>query len=280
MEQVSIIIRAKNEAGSIREVLEAIASQSYRSFEIILVDSGSKDDTVSIAEAFGVRVVSIPSESFTFGYALNVGIEKAQSEFVVLLSAHCVPLGNEWLGNLCKNMSKPEIAGVYGKQVPPRDADPMQARTAYTLFGDERRVQRSEYYFSNANALIRKSLWESVPFEESMPYCEDWLWAKSMIGKGYRIVYEPSSAVRHYHDDSIRQCFKRYHDDCLGSMKVTGHIPRVVGLLSTAVIDIFRDAAYIHKNNYALRWMPRAVVFRVICCAGRLAAVYRNKVSR
>jgi glycosyltransferase involved in cell wall biosynthesis len=51
--------------------LRGILAQSIRNVEIILVDSGSTDGTVAIAESFPVRVVKIDPKDFTFGYSLN-----------------------------------------------------------------------------------------------------------------------------------------------------------------------------------------------------------------
>ena len=71
----SIIIRAYNEEKHIGRLLEGIRQQTLRDVEIILVDSGSTDRTVSLAESFGARVVHIPSAEFTFGRSLNLGVQ-------------------------------------------------------------------------------------------------------------------------------------------------------------------------------------------------------------
>ncbi|MEW5941371.1 MAG: glycosyltransferase, partial [Chloroflexota bacterium] len=63
----SLIIRAYNEATHLPRLLEGIRQQTVTDVEIILVDSGSSDSTVSIAESFGARVVRIRPEEFTFG---------------------------------------------------------------------------------------------------------------------------------------------------------------------------------------------------------------------
>ncbi|HEX9838402.1 MAG TPA: glycosyltransferase, partial [Anaerolineales bacterium] len=84
----SIVIRAFNEDKHIGRLLEGIQHQTANDVEVILVDSGSSDATVSIAESYGAKTVHIPPQEFTFGRSLNLGIQFAKSEFIVIASAH------------------------------------------------------------------------------------------------------------------------------------------------------------------------------------------------
>lgn len=84
----SIIIRAYNEASHLPRLLEGITHQTVKEVEVILVDSGSTDATASLAESFGARVIKIPADEFTFGRSLNLGIQAAKNDFVVIVSAH------------------------------------------------------------------------------------------------------------------------------------------------------------------------------------------------
>ena len=88
----SIVIRAYNEAQYLPRLLDGIAQQTVKDVEVILVDSGSTDSTVQIAEKFGVKIVHIPSAEFTFGRSLNFGIRAVTRKFVVIASAHVYPV--------------------------------------------------------------------------------------------------------------------------------------------------------------------------------------------
>jgi len=68
----SLVIRAYNEARHLPRLLEGVRQQTVKDVEVILVDSGSTDDTVSIAESYGAKIVHIPPQDFTFGRSLNV----------------------------------------------------------------------------------------------------------------------------------------------------------------------------------------------------------------
>ena len=83
------------------ETLTRLHSQTFRDFEIILVDSGSLDRTLGIARSFSnVIVIQIRSEDFTFGYELNVGCEHSRGDLLVFLSAHALPGNEHWLARL------------------------------------------------------------------------------------------------------------------------------------------------------------------------------------
>src|SRR3990172_1973700 len=118
----SIIIRAYNEEKHLGRLLEGIQYQTLKDVEVILVDSGSTDSTVSIAEAFGAKVVHIRPEEFTFGWSLNLGIEKATGDFVVIASAHVYPVYPDWLESLLHPFEDEKVALAYGKQRGPESA--------------------------------------------------------------------------------------------------------------------------------------------------------------
>ena len=214
MVRVSVIIRSKNEERLLGRTLESLERQSFQDFEVVLVDSGSTDTTLDIAKKFTrVRIVEIPERFFTYGYALNVGVRCAVGQIFVNLSAHCVPINSHYLEYILEHLSDHSVAGVYGRQLPlPEHCH--HPRVVLTLadydkcWGSELKVQTDNYFFSNANAAIRRSLWEDLKFDETLPYCEDWAWAKEVQRIGYKIIYDPRAAVYHSHISSNSEVYK------------------------------------------------------------------------
>lgn len=196
---ISVVIRTKNEERWLRRCLTSVSIQTYRPLEVVLVDNASKDSTVAIAQEFGCRVLFIDDCDFSFGRALNLGIDVAQGELIAILSGHCIPLNEKWLTCLSAAFMGEQVAGVYGRQEPLPESDPFDKRDLWTTFGLERRVQRKDFLFHNANSMIRRRVWEETPFSEDISGVEDRDWAKKVLGKGYSIVYEPSASVYHYH---------------------------------------------------------------------------------
>ena len=196
--KVSIIIRTINEESWIGKCISSIKKQSFSNYEIIIVDSGSTDNTIPIANSFSnIKIVNI--RNYLPGLALNKGIEKAKGEIIVMISARCIPFDENWLCKLISNFDEKNVVGVYGKQLPVSFSDPKDIRDLYITFGDDKRVQKKDSFFHNANSAIRKSIWKKIPFKNEVTNIEDRIWAKEVIKLNYFLVYEPSAAVYHYH---------------------------------------------------------------------------------
>ncbi|MBM3602073.1 MAG: glycosyltransferase [Alphaproteobacteria bacterium] len=199
---ISVVLRAKNEAAWIGRCLAALRGQRAPDIDVILVDNESTDGTVSVAERYGARVLSISRADFSYGRALNIGIAAARHEIVSLLSAHCIPVNELWADYLMAHLGDggdAKLCGVYGRQEPLPDTSAVDRRDLWTTFRDERVRQRRDYFFHNANSGIRKSIWQGHPFNEQISGVEDREWGRRMIHLGYEIVYEPQLRVYHHH---------------------------------------------------------------------------------
>lgn len=198
MPETSIIVRTKNEERWIAHCLAMIQQQDYRDFEVILVDNASTDHTVQVARRFPLGAV-VNVDHFRPGLALNEGIRASSGRFIVCLSAHCIPKNRDWLSCLRRNFGEDRVAGVYGRQLPLSFTDAVDKRDLLLVFGEDRRVQIKDYFFHNANSMIRHDVWERFPFDETVTNIEDRLWGKAVIEAGYRLVYDPDAAVYHHH---------------------------------------------------------------------------------
>ena len=114
--ETSIVIRTLNEAKHLESLMQGIHSQSYRDWEIVLVDSGSSDGTLEIAEKYGARIFHIPKDEFTFGRSLNMGCAEARGKYLVFASGHVWPITNNWLKNITRPFDEKSVAMVYGRQ--------------------------------------------------------------------------------------------------------------------------------------------------------------------
>ena len=194
---VSIIIRTKNEERWIAACLRAVFDQSYKDFEVILVDNNSTDKTVEKASAFDIKLVTV--DRFRPGDAINRGIEASVGEYIVCLSGHCIPTDSNWLAALLSGFDNENVAGVYGRQEPMAFTADMDKRDLLNTFGLDRRVQVKDSFFHNANSAIRRSIWETTPFDNKVMNIEDRVWAEAILRQGYNLVYEPTASVYHHH---------------------------------------------------------------------------------
>lgn len=196
---ISVIIRSRNEERWIRECLRRIQAQTIKDVEVILVDNQSTDQTVARAKHTHPDIKVISIEEYLPGKAINAGIREAMGEFIAILSAHCLPVKDDWLATLLADCEEKEVAGVYGRQVPTSYSTPQDKRDLLVTFGLDKRVQKKDIFFHNANSLIRREVWKKYPFDETVGNIEDRVWAKQVIDAGYTLIYEPEAAVYHYH---------------------------------------------------------------------------------
>ena len=196
--KASIIIRTYNEEDWIGHCLSQIKKQNFKNYEIIIVDNYSTDNTIKIAKSLGVKKI-IKIKKFIPGKALNMGCEISNGDFFVFFSAHCVPENKNWLKNLLVNFRNKKVAAVYGKQSPIKFSSAQDIRDLYITFGNERKIQKKDYFFHNANSAIRKSIWKKNKFSNKLTNIEDRFWSKKIIELKHWIVYEPKANVYHHH---------------------------------------------------------------------------------
>ena len=197
MPKVSIIIRTKNEERWIGSCLKSIFDQTLKDFEVILVDNNSTDQTVNKAKSYPIKVLSI--KDFLPGRAINLGVSESKGEIIVILSGHCIPVTDKWLENLIKDLENSEVAGVYGRQQPMSFSSDNDKRDLVTVFGLDKKIQKKDPFFHNANSAVRKDFLKKFPFNEKVTNVEDRVWGMEVIKAGYKIVYEPSASVYHFH---------------------------------------------------------------------------------
>ena len=199
MVETLIIIRTKNEDRWLKATLEKIFKQRYKNFLVAIVDNCSTDRTLEIAKRYNTKIFKI--KKFIPGKAINIPIKKIKSKFVICLSAHCIPTDENWLSNLIKPLKNKKVAAVYGKQMPMFNTESQNYRDLKIVFGNDKRIQKKDYFFHNANSAIRASLLKKYPFSNKATNIEDRLWAKQILdlNKNLQIIYEPKAAVFHHH---------------------------------------------------------------------------------
>ena len=179
---ISIIIRTKNEEKWLPFCLESVfAQKTQSSIEVILVDNGSSDHTVSVAKRFPVaKVINI--DTFLPGKAINDGIRSSKGEYIVCLSSHCVPKENNWLEALLKNFQTSNVAGVYGRQLPLQHTSSVDKRDLLMVFGLDRKVQKKDYFFHKLGTSV---FCQNFPFICSVnrTYCYFMQWFRTNTTK-------------------------------------------------------------------------------------------------
>ncbi len=216
----TIVIRAFNEEKHIGKLLTGIEKQTLQERETVIVDSGSTDATIEIARKFDVKIVKIDSSEFSFGRSLNWGIREARGQYIVIISAHCYPVYPDWLEQLLKPFEDQRVAVSYGKQ---RGSDTnhfSEHQFFRTYFPDISQPDQGQPYTHNANAAIRKSLWEGHPYNELITGLEDLAWSSWAKEQGYAIAYVSDAEIVHIHEETIKQVHNRYRREAIAMKQI------------------------------------------------------------
>jgi rhamnosyltransferase len=192
----SILIRTKNEARSLGTTLDAVFSQSLSPHEVFVIDSGSRDQTLAIAARYPVKIIEMSPTGWSYPRALNVGAREATGEFIGCLSAHCPPARGDWLANLLRHFDDSSIAAVWGPNHYRGSALPEPGPPVRQVPGSYSFANR-KWGMANCNSILRRSLWQEIPFDESLPATEDKAWGREVMQRGYSLIYDPAAGVWH-----------------------------------------------------------------------------------
>ncbi|MFI5175208.1 MAG: glycosyltransferase family 2 protein [Terriglobia bacterium] len=230
MTKISIVIPTKNAGPEFENTLALLKGQEIDAkTELLIIDSGSVDSTLSLAARYGAKILHADPASFNHGETRNCAIREASGEIIVLTVQDAVAADKQWLHRLTEWFrSDAKVAGTFGKQVPRPDADLLatwEVETHNKIFDKGTRVKslstwddflRQDFMdrfdlalFDNVSSAIRKSVWQQIPFKPT-EFAEDMEWALEVMRAGYRIVHEPKAAVVHSHNRPAIYRWKRH----------------------------------------------------------------------
>ena len=266
-ERVSIVFRALNEEKWFDRALSACKAQQFDEgdVELILVDSGSTDRTIAIAESHGCRIVHIKKSDFTFGRSLNYGCEAATGDYLVFISAHCIPADKYWLARLIAPLRENAADYVYGRQIGHDVTRFSEHQIFAQYFPEDDMIPQDGFFINNANAAIRKETWTKYKFDETVTGLEDMVLGKAIVNDGGRIGYVGDATVIHIHEESFRQTRRRYYREALTLREIMPHVHfRFGDFLRYFFAAVFHDFSESLSQRRFWRTAPEIVAFRLM----------------
>ena len=290
MPNISIIIPVKNGAETLATCLQKIAEQKYEGVkEIIVLDSGSTDNSVAIAESFGAKIIKISAGEFNHGLTRNAGVTFATGE-LVYFSVQDAWLANDMmLKKMVDHFIDSKVQSVTGMQAIAHDINKNPAlwfkrssepvvETYQFLPGVFQELnaykQKEICCWDNVNAMYRKSALLTQPFLKAN-LSEDMIWAKQALEKGWKIIRDPSILVYHYHHHYFKYNFRVNYAVAFEDRKVFGILPkcpsvfkplvrRFYRIFKTENISILRKLKWsFHNANIFLAHTCSVFVFRM-----------------
>lgn len=176
---LGVLIRFKNSATTLPAVLAALRRQTKQPDIILGVDSGSTDASPGLLIEAGARLVHW-WEPYHHSRVLNFGLAQCPAERVLVLSSHTVLESPDALEKLNAALDDPQVACASS----PWDDDPFYSDAIDWPELCRKGLKLGSIY-SNSFGLLRRRLWEEVPFDESLPTMEDYAWAIEQVHRGH-----------------------------------------------------------------------------------------------
>lgn len=220
--RVAVVIPTRNGGETFLRVLEGLRGQSLAPQTLLVIDSGSVDDTVPQALAYGAQVHKIRVAEFNHGTTRELGRHLIRADYYLFMTQDAVPVNPYLVENLVKPLAESQDIGLaYGRQLPWPDAHPLEvcnrrfnypATSKLKKKADRVQLGLKTVFCSNACAIYRSAALEAVGGFPPVIMCEDQYVAGKMIEAGYSIYYAAEALVYHSHNYSMVEEFKRYFD--------------------------------------------------------------------
>lgn len=284
---VSVIIPTYNAEMYLPALLKRLRSQTVE-HELIIIDSGSTDNTRAILNNENVSFISIPKHEFNHGGTRNLGVELASHENVVMLTQDALPANNHTLQNLLDSLMQSSSVGMaYGRQLPYPDATLLSVYARLTNYPKESdlkgiadipRLGIKTCHCSNSFAIYRKSLLTAVGgFPVNTVLGEDVVVGALLIKAGLSIAYCAEAQVIHSHNYLIDEEFRRYFDIGAFHQQQRDLLREFTSAESEGFRYVVAEWNYLIKNR-ASNLMPAQLLRTVVKYAGYKLGRFQNYI--
>jgi rhamnosyltransferase len=266
----SIVIPVKNGDIWLERLLAGLMRQTLiAQSEIIVIDSGSTDDSLEIIRRYPVRLIQIPPSEFNHGATRNLGVREAKGEFVIMTVQDALPGSDDWLDLFLGGFGDQQVVAVCGQQVVPHDRDKnpvlwfrpvSEHRTWYCHYDDPADYlklspveQREIAGWDNVTAAYRRSVLMEHPFPE-IQFAEDVSWARMMLLNRFTLGHVSGAITYHYHHHLPEFILPRYFAVYYSEFRIFGVRPA----LQSPVWRNVLVAGKILLKQSGLTWKERA----------------------
>lgn len=220
MDKISVVIPTLNAGSELDSLLTALEKQTVSPSEILVIDSASEDDTVSVAGKHTlVRVHRIDRKDFNHGGTRDEAFSLVSGEIVVFITQDAMPASELLLEKLTAPLKEAGTVAAYARQLPKPEASareklvrsfnyPEQSERHTEADLPERGIKT--FFLSDVcSAYRRKEYLELGGFERDVTTNEDMFFAARAIRAGYTIAYAAEAEVYHSHDFSLGEQYRR-----------------------------------------------------------------------
>lgn len=283
---LSVVIPTLNAEGEIDELLTLIEAQTFRPFDILVVDSSSEDGTDDkVAKHPRVNFVRIERKEFNHGSTRDMALKRTAGDFVCFLTQDAVPVSSRYLETLVEPLlADSSVALVSGRQLPKANARRFEQLVRDFNYpdtpsvrskGDLRKYGIKTFFASDTCSVYRRTAYLECGGFDNVNTNEDMLMAAKFIASGMKVAYEPRAEVYHSHNLTPSQQFARdravgffleTHADDLMHASEIGEGGRLVKAVSSQLL---------REGN-----LVELIAFGVDCCARLLGNRAGRRAAR
>lgn len=218
--KISIIIPTFNpDYEGFSRLLSQIKTQTIQ-YELIIIDSGSQGDIVSLSKQYADHFIQIEQSDFNHGHTRNLAVKYAKGDFLLFITQDIIPANNKLLENLLTSFSiDNKIAIAYARQLPKNDALPTEKFSRYFNYPKLSTLKSIKeidvlgiktFFTSNSCCMYRKDVFDELHGFASVNTSEDMEFAARALNDGYKIYYNAEALIVHSHQYSFVTLYKRY----------------------------------------------------------------------
>lgn len=260
---VSLVIPIYNESQSISLLIQTIKEQIRVPDEVIFVDGGSTDDTVtlvkkSITDTPSFRIIE--TERAMPGKGRNIGVANAVNEWIAFTDAG-IKLDKYWLGDLVKKAEEnPEASIIYGNYAP--QVDNFFAKcSAITFVPPEK--PGSIRGKSIVSCLLKKEVWEKAGGFPDWRATEDLVFMEKAEQLGYQLAFAPNAKVYWELRPNLLSAFKKFEIYSKYNVWAGRQAYWHYGVARQYVLLLLIVLLGIFHNNYWFLLLPLWIIARV-----------------
>lgn len=189
---VSVVIPVYNRPGYVERAVKSVLSQTFKDREIIVVDDGSKDSTVSVLNSFGEKIKVLTTENRGVSAARNTGVRHSKGKYIAFLDSD-----DEWLPEKLKK----QLDYMFSKGYSVSQTDEIWIRRGRRVNRKKKHLKpRGDIFIPSlslclvtpsAVMMTKKMFLKYDGFDESLPACEDYdMWLRMGLKEKFGLLGE------------------------------------------------------------------------------------------